>query len=148
MVSRVERPRRLETEIRYLPSLLLCSRRHGGFDWRWFVGIPSDARCSVILCGAPFLDYRTFVQDLHLQLLAVSGGLPRRSGDVVPGRRIGVHLGFVIGGDDPLSRLARKEVAIVDAELLAARARYSYGHRFRSSVRGLRGGTLSGLTVL
>src|SRR5215207_3344008 len=148
MVSKVERPCLSKPETPILPGLLLRSQRRGGFGRRWFVGVPADARSSVILCGAPFLDYRPLVQDLHLQLLAVPAGLPRRSGDIVPGRRVGVNLNLVVGGDDPLDSLARAEIAVVGAKLLAARARYPYGDRFRVLVRSLRGGTLLGLAAL
>src|SRR5215210_8923278 len=130
-----------------LDGLLLRGGR-GRFGRLWLVRAPSGARCPVILGGAPLTDHRAVVQELQLQLLAVPGGLPRRSGDVVPKRRVGADLNLVVGGEGPLVRLAREQVAIVDAERLTGGARHPYGHGFRGLVRSRRSGAgpLPGLT--
>src|ERR671921_1724226 len=76
-----------------------------------FARAPSYGHDPVVPGGATLFEYLAFVQELHLQLVAVPGGLPRGGGDIVPGTGVGADPDLVISGGAPFHRAARGEVA-------------------------------------
>src|SRR5918998_328959 len=138
----VARSLRLEhTVFRGLPS------RRGGLTRLRFARTPSYGRDPEVPGGAALFDHAGVVQELHLQLVAVPGGLPRGGGDVVPRTGVGVDLDLVIGRGAPFHRAARGEVAKVGAERLAGEAAHPDGQRSRV-FRGGGGGALAGRLLL